>query len=167
MQYGNIYNTIVEKINKAIEEDKAHPLLLIGGYRTGEVMHLDNSALFDEFMEGDPEFDAMEVTPDADYGEQFEQFTEALRKGYTFGDYQEFATLKKRLLDLQVEVGRMESDGESPAKLWDSDEWGDVCRVRINGSTVDLSGKVGRWNDAFAELDDYLEELDHLAWEHE
>lgn len=167
MQYGNIYNTIIEKINKAIEEDKAHPLLLIGGYRAGEVMPLDNPALFDEFLEGDPEFEAMEVTPDADYGEQFEQFTEALRKGYTFGDYQEFATLKKRLLDLQVEVGRMESESQSPAKLWDSDEWRDACRVRINGSTVDLSGKVGRWNDAFAELDDYLQELDHLAWEHE
>ena len=167
MHYSNIYNTILEKINKAIEEDKAHPLLLIGNYRAGEVMHLDNPALFDEFMEGDPEFEAMEVTPGADYSDQFEQFTESLRKGYTFGDYQEFATLKKRLLDLQVEVGRMESDGESPAKLWDSDEWRDVCRVRINGSTVDLSGKVGRWNDAFAELDDYLEELDHLAWEHE
>lgn len=162
MQYDNIYNTILEKIDKAIEEDKAHPLLLIGNYRAGEVMHLDNPALFDEFMDGDPEFEAMEVTPDADYGEQFEQFTEALRKGYTFGDYQEFATLKKRLLDLQVEVGRMENDGETPAKLWDSDEWSDVCRVRINGSTVDLSGKVGRWNDAFAELDDYIEELNRL-----
>lgn len=162
MEYYNIYNTILEKIDKAIEEDKAHPLLLIGNYRHGEVMHLDNSALFDEFIEGDPEFEAMDVDPLADYSEQFEQFTEALRKGYRFGDYQEFALLGNRLKELREEVGSKQEKDENPADIYDSKELDDITRVQCNGFKDRVDTAVCRENEAFKELLDYLECLNNL-----
>lgn len=160
--YCNIYNTILEKINKAIEEDKAHPLVLIGGYRAGEIMHLDNPALFDEFIEGDPEFESMEVTPDADYGEQFEQFTEALRKGYTFGDYQEFALLGNRLKKFREEVEKLQEKDENPADIYDSKERDDITRVWCNGFRDSVYTAVCRENEAFKELLGYLGDLSNL-----
>lgn len=167
MNYKTIWATINGKLNDAINEDKRNPLLLIGGYRAGEVMRLDNSALFDEFMDGDPDYYAMDVDPQVDYNEQFEQFTDALRKGYRFGDYQQFATLQSRLETLRAEFERLETNDYNPARLWDSAELASACRVWINGGTVDLSDKLAQWNDAFAELLGYLEELDHLAWDNE
>ena len=162
MEYYNIYNTILEKIDKAIEEDKAHPLLLIGGYRTGEVMYLDNSALFDEFIEGDPEYEAMDVTPGAEYSEQFEQFTEALRKGYTFGDYQEFALLGNRLKEFREEVESRQEKDKNPADIYDSNELGSITRVWCNGFKDSVYTAVARENEAFEELYDYLEDLNNL-----
>lgn len=162
MEYYNIYNTILEKVDKAIEEDKAHPLLLVGDYRTGEIMHLDNSALFDEFMDGDPEFEAMEVTPDADYGEQFEQFTEAVKKGYTFGDYQEFALLGNRLKEFREEVEKLQEKDENPADIYDSKERDDITRVWCNGFRDSVYTAVCRENEAFKELLGYLGDLSNL-----
>lgn len=162
MQYGNIYDTILEKIDKVIEEDKAHPLLLIGDYRAGEVMHLDNSALFDEFIEGDPEYEAMEVTPDADYREQFEQFTESVKKGYTFGDYQEFALLGNRLKEFREEIEKLQEKDENPADIYDSKERDDITRVWCNGFRDSVYTAVCRENEAFKELLGYLEELNRL-----
>lgn len=162
MEYYNIYNTILEKVDKAIEEDKAHPLLLIGGYRTGEVMYLDNSALFDEFIEGEPEYEAMEVDPLADYSEQFEQFTEALRKGYRFGDYQEFALLGNRLKEFREEVESRQEKDENPADIYGSKELDDITRVWCNGFKDSVYTAVARKNETFKELLGYLEDLSNL-----
>ena len=158
MDYNRIWETISEKLDKVIEEDKRNPLLLIGGYRHGEVMPLDNSALFDEFLDGDPEWDAMEVDPKAEYGKQFEQFTEALRKGYRFGDYQEFAPLQSRLLTLKDKAERLAEQDKRPTELLEAVQ--SVARVRCNGyaDSVSLRG----WNDNYCELEEYLEQLSNL-----
>lgn len=162
MNYHEVYNTILEKIDKAIEEDKAHPLLLIGNYRTGEVMHLDNSALFDEFIEGDPEYEAMDVDPVADYDEQFEQFTKSVKKGYTFGDYQEFALLGNRLKEFREEVEELQEKDENPADIYDSKGLDDITRVWCNGFRDSVYTAVARENEVFKELHDYLEDLSNL-----
>lgn len=162
MEYYNIYNTILEKVDKAIEEDKAHPLLLIGGYRHGEIMHLDNSALFDEFLEGDPEYEAMEVTPEACYSYQFEEFTESVKKGYTFGDYQEFALLGNRLTEFREEVEKLQEKDENPADIHGSRELYDITRVWCNGFKDDVYTAVRLENEAFKELLGYLEDLSNL-----
>lgn len=162
MEYYNIYNTILEKVDKAIEEDKAHPLLLIGNYRTGEVMCLDNSALFDEFIEGDPEYEAMDVDPVADYSDQFVQFTESVKKGYTFGDYQEFALLGNRLKEFREEIESKQEKDENPAYIYDSNELSDIIRVWCNGFKDSVYTAVARENEAFKELHDYLEDLSNL-----
>lgn len=165
MEYYNIYNTILEKIDKAIEEDKAHPLLLIGGYRHGEIMHTDNSALFDEFIEGDnPDYDAMEVTPDACYSYQFEEFTEAVKNGCTFGDYQEFALLGNRLKEFREEVEKLQEKDENPADIHGSKELDNITRVRCNGFKDDVYSAVCRENEAFKELLGYLEDLSNLKY---
>lgn len=158
MDYNRIWETINEKLDKAIEEDKRNPLLLIGNYRHGEVTSLDNSALFEEFIEGDPEWDAMEVDPKAEYSVQFEQFTEALRKGYTFGDYQEFAPLQKRLLTLKDTAEQLAEQDKRPTELLE--EVQSVARVRCNGYTDSVS--LRGWNDSYCELEEYLEQLSNL-----
>lgn len=162
MNYHEVYNTILEKIDKAIEEDKAHPLLLIGNYRTGEVMHLDNSALFDEFMEGDPEYEAMDIDPVADYSDQFAQFTESVKKGYTFGDYQEFVLLGDRLKEFREEVENLQEKDENPAHIYDSNELSNVTRVWCNGFKDSVYTAVCRENGAFKELCGYLGDLSNL-----
>lgn len=163
MEYYNIYETILEKVDKAIEEDKAHPLLLIGGYRHGEIMHTDNSALFDEFIDNDyPEYEAMEVDPVADYSEQFEEFTESVKKGYTFGDYQEFVLLGDKLTEFRDEVEKLQEKDENPADIHGSKELDNITRVRCNGFKDDVYSAVCRENEAFKELLGYLEDLSNL-----
>ena len=73
MDYTQTYETILAKVDEAIEENNRHPLLLGGDYRRGSLTHLDNTALFDEFLEGDY-WNELDVNPDAEYDEQFEQF---------------------------------------------------------------------------------------------
>lgn len=166
MDYTQTYETILAKVDEAIEENNRHPLLLGGDYRRGCLTHLDNTALFDEFLEGDY-WNELDVNPDAEYNEQFEQFISEISKGYTFGDYQEFALLSDRLETFKSDLEQDWVDRQSPAMLWDSNYLYNVCRVKINGSHSDLSAEVCKYNDAFKDLMDYLEELDHLAWEHE
>ena len=166
MDYTQTYETILSKVDKAIEENNQHPVLLVGDYRQGYLTHLDNVALFDEFLEGDY-WNELDVNPDAEYNEQFEQFNKEVCEGSTFGDYQEFALLSNRLKAFKSDLEQDWIGKQSPAKLWDSNDLYNVCRVRINGSQVGLNDEACKYNDAFKDLMDYLEELDHLAWEHE
>ena len=166
MDYTQTYETILSKVDKTIEENSQHPVLLVGDYRHGYLTHLDNLALFDEFLDGDY-WNELEVSPDAEYDEQFEQFNKEISEGSTFGDYQEFALLSNRLKAFKSDLEQDWIGKQSPAKLWDSNDLYNVCRVRINGSQVGLNDEVCKYNDAFKDLMDYLEELDHLAWEHE
>ena len=160
MEYYNIYNTILEKIDKAIEEDTAHPLLLIGNYRTGETMNTDNSALLDEYLEGN--YTELDVDPDAEYSDQFEQFMKEVKTGYTFGDYQEFALLGDRLKEFREEVENRQEKDENPAYIYDSNELDDITRVQCNGFKDRVDTAVARENEAFKELLDYLEDLNNL-----
>lgn len=166
MDYTQIYETILSKVDKAIEENSLHPVLLVGDYRHGYLTHLDNTALLDEFLEGDY-WNELDVNPDAKYDEQFEQFNKEVSAGSTFGDYQEFTLLSNRLKAFKSDLEQDWIGKQSPAKLWDSNDLYNVCRVRINGSRVGVNDEVCKYNDAFKDLVDYLEELDHLAWEHE
>lgn len=166
MEYTQIYKTILSKVDKAIEENSQHPVLLVGDYRHGYLTHLDNTALLDEFLEGNY-WNDLDVNPDAEYNEQFEQFSKEVSEGSTFGDYQEFTLLSNRLKDFKSDLEQDWVGKQSPAKLWDSNELYNVCRVWINGGRVGLNDEVCKCNDAFKDLMDYLEELDHLAWEHE
>lgn len=163
MEYYNIYNTILEKIDKVIEEDKAHPLLLIGNYRHGEIMHTDNSVLFDEFINSDdPDYEAMEVTPEACYSYQFEEFMEAVKNGCTFGDYQEFVLLGNKLTEFREEVEKLQEKDENPADIYGSKELDDVTRVWCNGFRDDVYTAVRLENEAFKELLGYLGDLSNL-----
>lgn len=166
MDYTQIYKTILSKVDKAIEENSQHPVLLVGDYRHGYLTHLDNTALLDEFLEGNY-WNELDVNPDAEYNEQFEQFSKEVSKGSTFGDYQEFTLLSNRLEDFKSDLEQDWIGKQSPAKLWDSNDLYNVCRVQINGRRVGLNDEVCKYNDAFKDLMDYFEELDHLAWEHE
>ena len=166
MDYTQTYETILSKVDKAIEENNQHPVLLVGDYRHGYLTHLDNGALFDEFLEGNY-WNELDVNYNAGYSEQFEQFVKEVSEGSTFGDYQEFALLSNRLKAFKSDLEQDWIGKQSPAKLWDSNDVHNVCRVRINGSRVGLNDEVCKYNDAFKDLMDYLEELDHLAWEHE
>lgn len=160
MEHYNIYNTILEKIDKAIEEDKAHPLLLIGGYRIGGTMYTDNSALLDEYLEGN--YTELDVDPDADYSDQFEQFMKEVKTGYTFGDYQEFALLGDRLKEFREEVENRREKDENPTYIYDSKELDDITRVQCNGFKDRIDTAVCRGNEAFKELLGYLEDLNNL-----
>lgn len=68
MDYAQTYETILSKVDKAIEENNQHPVLLVGDYRHGYLTHLDNTALLDEFLEGDY-WNELDVNPDAEYDE--------------------------------------------------------------------------------------------------
>lgn len=166
MDYTQIYETILSKVDNVIEENNQYPVLLVGDYRHGYLTYLNNAVLFDEFLEGNY-WNELDVNPDAEYNEQFEQFVKEISKGSTFGDYQEFALLSNRLKEFKSNLEQDWIGKQSPAKLWDSNDLHNVCRVRINGSSVGLSNEVCKNNDAFKDLMNYLEELNHLAWGHE
>lgn len=166
MDYTQIYETILSKVDNVIEENNQYPVLLVGDYRHGYLTYLNNAVLFDEFLEGNY-WNELDVNPDAEYNEQFEQFVKEISKGSTFGDYQELALLSNRLKEFKSNLEQGWIGKQSPAKLWDSNDLHNVCRVRINGSSAGLSNEVCKNNDAFKDLMDYLEELNHLAWRHE
>lgn len=157
MEFNRTWEAIQEKLDRAIAEDKARPLLLIGGYRHGEIAPLDNSALFDEFIEGD-HWREFELDPEDDYSEGFEKFTELVKKGYRFGDYQQFVTLADRLAELKEAADKLEGNGAKPTELLEPAY--DAVRVRCNGhkDSVNLRG----YNDSYVELVELLEELDNL-----
>ena len=158
MEYSMIWETVSEKLDKAIEEDKAYPALLIGGYRHGEIMSLNSPALFDEFIEGDYWRMFEELDPDDDYDEGFEKFTKLIKQGYTFGDYQEFTTLQSRLLALKDEAERLAEQDKKPTELLEPTY--DAVRVRCNGYKDGVN--VRGYNGGYIELVEYLEQLDNL-----
>ena len=158
MEYNRIWETINEKLDKAIEEDKAYPVLLVGGYSSGYSMGLYNTALFEEFSDGDYWRTFEELDPEGDYGETFEKFAELVKQGYTFGDYQEFTTLQSRLLTLKDTAERLAEQDKKPTELLEPTY--DAVRVRCNGykDSVSLRG----WNGGYCELVEYLEQLNNL-----
>lgn len=157
MEFNRTWEAIQEKLDKAIEEDKAYPALLIGDYKRAYPMSLNNSALFDEFIEGD-HWREFELDPEDDYSEGFEKFTDLVKKGYRFGDYQQFVTLADRLAELKETADKLEGNGAKPTELLEPAY--DAVRVRCNGhkDSVDLRG----YNDSYIELVELLEELDNL-----
>lgn len=160
MDYNIIWQTINEKLDKAIEEDKAYPTLLIGGKDDGFAMRLNNDALFDEFIEGNY-WREMSVDPEADASVQFDQFVDSITSGITFGDYQQFATLADRLELLAEEADRLQSKGLSPAELLDPAY--NAVVVRCAGHTESVS--VRGYNQSYCELVELLEELERLSWD--
>lgn len=158
-----IYDIFYKKINEALAEDRRDPLILVGDYRNAYVTDRNGlSVLFDEFLEGDPEWFAMDVDENANYDTQFEQFVQAVNRGQTFGDYQQFRTFSSVLTQIRDDL--MSADeSEVPAnEVYDKAHLTSDCEVWINGSRRCLIDDLSKWNESFGELCELLCELSNL-----
>ena len=158
-----IYDVFYKKINEALDDNSRSPLTLVGDYRNAYVIDRNGlSKLFDEFLEGGPEWNAMDVDKDADYDTQFEQFIQAVNRGQTFGDYQQFRTFSAVLKQIRDDI--MDADaGEVPAnEVYDKAHLASNCEVRINGSRRCLMDVLSKWNEPFGELCELINELSNL-----
>ena len=163
MEFDRIYNLILDELDKVETANQRNPLLLVGGYREAYVMPVDNMGkLFDEFMEGDPDYESMDVDPDADDNTKFEQFVDAVKSGTTYGDYQQFALLSDKLADLRKDINRLWNDDESPATIYESDSYYQELSVWINGRKVNLLDEIRHWLPEMGEFDELLDELANL-----
>lgn len=155
-----IYDVFYEKIDEALYENRRDPLILVGDYRNAYVTDRNGlSVLFDEFLEGDPEWFAMDVDENANYDTQFEQFVQAVNRGQTFGDYQQFRTFSSVLTQIRDDL--MSADeSEVPAnEVYDKAHLTSDCEVRINGSRRCLMDVLSERNEPFGELCELLCEL--------
>lgn len=158
-----IYDVFYEKIDEALYENRRDPLILVGDYRNAYVIDRHGlSVLFDEFLEGDPEWLAMDVDENANYDTQFEQFVQAVNRGQTFGDYQQFRTFSSVLTQIRDDL--MSADeSEVPAnEVYDKAHLTSDCEVRINGSRRCLIDVLSERNEPFGELCELLHELSNL-----
>ena len=163
MEFDRIYNIILDELDRVETANQRNPLLLVGGYREAYVMPLDNmNTLFDEFVEGDPDYESMDIDPDADDNTKFEQFVDAVKSGTTYGDYQQFALLSDRLADLRQDINRLWSDDESPATIYEAVDYYQDLAVWINGRKVNLLDEIRHWLPEMGEFDELLDELFNL-----
>ena len=163
MEFDRVYNIILSELDRVETANQRNPLLLVGGYREAYVMPLDNiNTLFDEFVEGDPDYESMDIDPDADDNTKFEQFVDAVKSGTTYGDYQQFALLSDRLADLRQDINRLWNDDESPATIYESDNYYQDLAVWINGRKVNLLDEIRHWLPEMGEFDELLDELSNL-----
>lgn len=154
--YNHIYQQLNNLVSEAINEAENKKVILVGGYNRAELIY-GVDKLLDEYLEGD--CNDLDIDRDADYDKQAEQMADEISKGGRFGDYKQITSLASRLSDLRDELADMNWRDVNPATIYDSDEYNDAFRVRINGRTADLGGKVMNAIDALTDLDSYLYEL--------
>lgn len=154
--YSHIYQQLNKLVSEAIKEAENKKVILVGGYNRAELAY-GVDKLLDEYLEAD--YNDLDIDRDADYEEQAEQMANEISKGGRFGDYQQITSLASRLSDLRDELADMNWRDVNPATIYDSDSYNDAFRVRINGRTADLGGKVMNAIDALSDLDAYLYEL--------
>lgn len=163
MEFDRIYNIILSELDRVETANRRNPLLLVGGYREAYVMPVDTlDALFDEFVEGDPDYESMDIDPDADDDTKFEQFVDAVKSGTTYGDYQQFALLSDRLDTLRQDIEHARDNDESPATIYESDNYYQDLAVWINGRKVNLLDSICRAIPEMGEFDELLDELSNL-----
>lgn len=154
--YNHIYQQLDKLVSEAIKEAENKKVILVGGCNRAELAY-GVDKLLDEYLEAD--YTDLDIDRDADYDTQVEQMANEISKGGRFGDYQQIVSLASRLSDLRDELADMNWRDVNPATIYDSDSYDDAFRVRINGRTADLGGKVMNAIDALSDLDSYLYEL--------
>lgn len=154
--YNHIYQQLDKLVSEAIKEAENKKVILVGGCNRAELAY-GVDKLLDEYLESD--YTDLDIDRDADYDTQAEQMADEISKGARFGDYQQITSLASRLSDLRDELADMNWRDVNPATIYDSDSYNDAFRVRINGRTADLGGKVMNAIDALSDLDSYLYEL--------
>lgn len=158
-----IYDIFYKKIDEALAEDRRYPLTLVGDYRNAYVIDRHGlSVLFDEFLEGTPEWFAMDVDENANYDTQFEQFVQAVNRGQTFGDYQQFRTFSSVLTQIRDDLMSADASEVPANEVYDKAHLISDCEVRINGSRRCLIDDLSKWNEPFGELCELLHELSNL-----
>lgn len=158
-----IYDIFYKKIDEALTENRRNPLTLVGDYRNAYVTDKNGlSKLFDEFLEGDPEWFAMDVDENANYDTQFEQFAQAVNRGQTFGDYQQFRTFGSVLEQIRDDLMSADASEVPANEVYDKTHLTSDCEVRINGSRRCLIDVLSKWNEPFGELCELLCELSNL-----
>lgn len=158
-----IYDIFYKKIDEALAEDRRNPLTLVGDYRNAYVTDRDGlTELFDEFLEGDPEWFAMDVDEYASCDTQFEQFVQAVKRGQTFGDYQQFREFSSVLEQIRDDIMSVDEGEVSASEVYDKAHIASDCEVRINGSRRCLIDTLSKWNGPFGELCEFLHELRNL-----
>lgn len=154
--YNHIYQQLNNLVSEAINEAENKKVILVGGYNRAELTY-GVDKLLDEYLEAD--CNDLDIDLEADYETQAEQMADEISKGARFGDYQEFVSLASRLSELRDELADMNWRDVNPATIYDSNEYNEAFRVRINGRKADLGGKVMSAIDALSDLDSYLYEL--------
>lgn len=154
--YNHIYQHLDKLVSDAIHEAEDKKVIMVGGYNRAELAY-GVDKLLDEYLESD--CNDLDIDRDADYDTQAEQMADEISKGARFGDYQQIVSLASRLSDLRDELADMNWRDVNPATIYESDSYNDAFRVRINGRTADLGGKVINAIDALSDLDSYLYEL--------
>ena len=160
--YDYIYRQLDNLLTEAIHEAENQDIVLVGGYNRAELAYgVDGvDKLLDEYLEGD--YNDLDIDRNADYDKQAEQMADEISKGARFGDYQEIISLASRLRDLQDKLDDMNWRDVNPATIYESSEYNDAFRVRINGRKANPASQAISNLDALIELDSYLEELQRV-----
>lgn len=154
--YSYIYQQLDNLLTEAIHEAENQEIILVGGYSRAELAY-GVDKLLDEYLEGD--YNDLNIDRDADYSDQADVMADEVKDGTRFGDYQEIISLASRLSDLQTKLDDLNWKDVNPATIYESSDYNDTFRVRINGRTADLASKAISAVDALSDLDGYLEEL--------
>lgn len=157
--YGYIYQQLDNLLTEAIHEADRHDIILVGGYSRAELAY-GVDKLLDEYLEGN--YNELNIDRNDDYSDQADMMADEINDGTRFGDYQEIIGLASRLRTLQTWLNYINWKNINPATIYESSEYNDIFRVRINGRKMSLASEVINTVDALTELDGYLEELQRV-----
>ena len=154
--YSYIYRQIDKILDEAIYEAENQEIILVGGYSRAELTY-GVDKLLDEYLEGN--YNELAIDRNDDYSDQADMMADEISDGTCFGDYQEIISLASRLRILQTWLDYINWKKVNPATIYESSEYNDTFRVRINGRKANLASEAINTVDALSDLDGYLEEL--------
>lgn len=150
-QYSTTYD-ILDNMVDAIRYDLySHPQYLVGDYDNAYVSDLNQ--LYYDYIKYACETGLYEL------GESVEDFKNGIESGERYGDIQEVKTYIDFMSQLGSLIVNLRLADESPAKIYDNNQYNDLFRVWINGRKTSLIGDLIIRYESIAKLDDFLNEL--------
>lgn len=158
-KYREVYRTILNKLQSAIEENQIFQLIIVVGPSQIIVTPASSRELFQEYKDsGSSELD---VDCKADSEVQFKQFVEEVKRGHGFGKYR-IIPFSERLDEFKNVVEEyMESD-KNPARLHYF-ELPNLTEVKSGKWMLDATTNLCRWSGSFERFIKYMDGLFEMA----
>lgn len=158
-KYREVYRTILNKLQSAIEENQIFQLIIVVGPSQIIVMPAANKELFRKYK--DSGSSELGIDSEADSEVQFKQFVEEVKRGHGFGKYR-IISFSERLENFKNVVEEyMESD-KNPASLHYF-ELPKLTEVKSDRWTLDATEDIRRWSGSFERFIRYMDGLYEMA----
>ena len=150
-KYPITYDVLYDMVDAIRYESFSYPYYLVGDYKTAYITDLNR--LYNDYIKYACETGLYEL------GESVEDFKNGIESGERYGDIQEIKSSIDMVAKLSELIVDLRLADESPAKIYDNNQYNDLFRVWINGRKTSFIGDLIIRYESIAKLDDFLNEL--------